>query len=265
MLTIFIHGTLPFSPLLKIPSLHTFCFCPPGLNCADNFDQKYHLARLATLLCKAQPDTYLLNRFYFFGWSGQLSARARKLAAQELYSSLKALNYNQTGGIRIITYSHGGNLALNLALIAQEHNDSQLIIEELILLACPVQQETRELVYNPLFKRIYSLHSHKDMIQVLDPQKVHALWTLIKQKSPRILLKETKHIPLFSKRHFPTASHITQAQIKLNGHKLFHVDFLSTAFMSQLPTCISYLEDIRASVNNHEQDIIVSLPLKTGN
>ena len=43
---------------------------------------------------------------------------------------------------KLITHSHGGNVALYLAPIAEEDPLNAVTIEELILLACPVQVET---------------------------------------------------------------------------------------------------------------------------
>jgi len=53
--------------------------------------------------------------------------------------------------VTLISHSHGGNVALNLAAIAEK--ESPLSIERLILLACPVQQETAALVDAPMFKK----------------------------------------------------------------------------------------------------------------
>lgn len=61
------------------------------------------------------------NNFYTFGWSGLLSQNRRRLEAVRFYNSLSEELENYKPGsvpeIRILTHSHGGNLALNLAAV----------------------------------------------------------------------------------------------------------------------------------------------------
>jgi len=114
------------------------------------------------------------NHYYTFGWSGLLSPVARYEAAELLFSTLvKELNLfleqRITPKIRLICYSHGGNVALNLAEIYQKkHLVSPFIIDELILIGVPIQSETEHLVADRIFKEIYHFYSRADRIQRID-------------------------------------------------------------------------------------------------
>jgi hypothetical protein len=113
--------------------------------------------------------------FYTFGWSGLLSAKMRSLEAELLYTSLVDLisDFNQQGifpKIRIVGYSHGGNVALNLASAARtkKDQDSSFVVDELILLGVPVLPDALSLVSSILFKDVYHIFSVRDRIQTLD-------------------------------------------------------------------------------------------------
>ncbi len=146
--------------------------------------------------CQAEKSSY-----YTFGWSGLLSQTSRRQEAVALYLALsqEIESYKSQGlnpKIRIVCHSHGGNVALNLAgvhatlnnltptkpvtsksilKIAQEILPDQqtllnqdLCIDELILLATPIQIETEEFVTSPIFKKILNVYSHNDIIQIID-------------------------------------------------------------------------------------------------
>lgn len=114
------------------------------------------------------------NTYYTFGWSGLISERRRYNAARCLYTELKTkLHDLKKEGIspkvRIIAYSHGGNLVLNLAdLRAREFPCDQFQIDELILVALPVQAVTTRQAQSPLYKEVYSIYSRGDKIQRID-------------------------------------------------------------------------------------------------
>lgn len=112
------------------------------------------------------------NAYYTFGWSGLLSAAKRHQEAHDLYKELKALiaaSPHPQPKIRVVGYSHGGNLALNLAAIHDEkYPHDTLQVDELICLGVPVQNETEHLIYSPFFKRIFHFYSREDHVQRLD-------------------------------------------------------------------------------------------------
>jgi pimeloyl-ACP methyl ester carboxylesterase len=114
------------------------------------------------------------NHYYTFGWSALMSHSARYKDSERLLAALvaevqkmKAQGINPK--IRIIGYSHGGNVCLNLAAAYDNSRPEEpLHVDELILVAVPLQTETEQLVANPLFKRVYNLFSDKDRVQPID-------------------------------------------------------------------------------------------------
>jgi hypothetical protein len=128
-------------------------------------------------------DPHQQNYFYTFGWSGLLSNKARYEAATQFLQELDILiaqlkSINPTLKIRLVGYSHGGNVCLNLATVKQNlYPESAWNIDELILLGCPIQSETDFLVNAPLFKRVFNIYSSKDRIQTIDFFSVNRLFS----------------------------------------------------------------------------------------
>lgn len=124
---------------------------------------------------KTQPYTYGNNHYYTYGWSGLLSPSARYREAQDFYFNLlKESNrlekiYGKKPKIRVLGYSHGGNVSLNLAAVRQKvHPPQELIVDELYLFGVPIQTDTDYLVNDHTFKKIYHFYSTGDRIQKLD-------------------------------------------------------------------------------------------------
>lgn len=112
-----------------------------------------------------------INLYYTFGWPGLLSATHRKKQGEKFYNELekeikkfKDLNINPK--IRIISFSHGGNVTLNIARSIADN--SYIQIEELILIGMPVQRETDYLINHKLFKKIFNFYSNSDIAQTVD-------------------------------------------------------------------------------------------------
>ena len=120
-------------------------------------------------------------------------------AAKDLYNSLKSLIreykslYGITPKIRLIGHSHGGNVILNLVPIVKQAHDDAFHVNEVVLLACPCQNATKDYALDPLFEKVYSLSSKFDFVQVIDPQGLYNL----KEK-----LFDKNSPPLFSERYF---------------------------------------------------------------
>lgn len=143
--------------------------------------QKYPYTKLSADLYKnsydfANQENQSNLHFYTFGWDGSLSQKSRLSSAKILYSSLlneiskikNTLNLKDKDlEIILIGHSHGGNVLLNLAKINNEINGN-LKIDTLILLGTPVQSETEELINDEIFRKIYSLYSTDDMVQIID-------------------------------------------------------------------------------------------------
>lgn len=244
-LTIFVHGTL--INFLR-PFLFNFLYCPHGLTPAHQFHQKYYLAHIAPTVAQLDPTLFSLDTFYYFGWSGALSARERKKVAHHLYHAIIKIKkqYKATMGeephIRLICHSHGGNVALNVASVADKHKKN-LTIEQLILLATPVQKETAPLVKHERFKQIYSFYSSSDLIQRLDPQGLSNFGRLITHHGLGDALDNINRVgPLFSERLFKPHSRLIQIKTKIFDKNLSHGDFLRLNFFTYLPKVLVWLE-----------------------
>lgn len=252
-ITIWIHGTR----LLPKGVLANFSFSKPGLNLVNEYDTKYHIRTIAETLITIDPAHFPRETFYIFGWSGKLDTKERKKAAKILNNELKKVikkyrkKYGVNPTIRIITHSHGGNVALNLAAI-KKNCDTIISIDELILLACPVQEKTKNLTKNPMFKNIYSLYSTLDFIQVLDPQGLH---------------KKRVQAKLFSERTFQPHKTLIQAKIKINKRNPAHIEFIMRNFLSTLPKLLNELRTRkqRDKITEHVEIYIHTLKETTEN
>lgn len=114
------------------------------------------------------------NYYYTFGWSGLLSYKRRFIESFALYEAIRNLlicfkNKKRFPRIRIIAYSHGGNLALNLAALRnQYYPEDNFIIDEFVVMGMPVQKANACMTKGSIFKRIYNVYSKSDSVQKLD-------------------------------------------------------------------------------------------------
>ncbi len=220
-ITVWLHGTRLFSR----PLYNRHFKCEPGLTLAKTIDEQYKLNAIAKTLVEADPHRFNIDQFYVFGWSGKLCFLEREYAADKLYASLKELvhdyekQHNTKPTLRLFAHSHGGNVALNLAQLGQDPHD--LTIDELILMACPVQGKTMHHLAHPMFKQIYVLYSALDFIQILDPQGAYR--------------HKGKHSGFFSQRQFRHQTNLAQMKIKLNRRAIMHSEFSSPPFLKLLP------------------------------
>jgi pimeloyl-ACP methyl ester carboxylesterase len=179
------------------------------------------LDKIAHTLIYADSEQFQAKNFYMFSWSGKLCFEERETAAKQLHDDIESLlqSYRKTGidpYIRIIGHSHGGNVALNLA-----HHKNSFQIDELILLACPVQEKTKSLIKEPLFKSIYAFYSALDIIQILDPQGIY------KHKN--------RADTLFSNRQFAHQPNLAQMKVKIDRRAITHCEFAQSSFLQLLP------------------------------
>lgn len=228
IITVWVHGTRFFPE----PVLKKFFYCKDGLNHYTSLDPSYRHHTLCQTLIDTDPDRFNAEQFYLFGWSGALSFKEREKAATKLYLQLKTLRadylkkYGVEPKIRLIAHSHGGNVALLLEKV-KDANDLEFSVEELIMLATPVQYETKQYAACPLFKKVYSLYSHLDSLQVIDPQGLQTTG---------------KGAPLFSERRFTTDDKICQCAIKMNNRSIMHVEFIKGKFLCKLPFVLNALD-----------------------
>jgi hypothetical protein len=114
------------------------------------------------------------DEYYAFGWSGLVSHKLRYLEAGILYQQLHDLtqqlkSQGKNPKIRVISYSHGGNLSIQLGAVHVTKTPSeQITIDELYLHGTPIQIETDYLINSPVFKKIYNIYSKADSIQKMD-------------------------------------------------------------------------------------------------
>ncbi len=232
-ITVWIHGTTN-NPVFKY-----FHSGPQGLHAAKDISHWYRMHGMAKQISKRSPETYPFEHFYIYSWSGNLSFSAREKAAADLYADLTALvksfeqKYNQKPKLRLITHSHGGNVALNLA---RQATLDDLTINELILLACPVQQSTRNLVHHGMFEKIYSLYSFVDMMQVLDPQGLYPM--------EETKISEDEKKLFFSQREFPQSPKVRQAAIRLVGRSPGHAEFIFQPLSWAIPFITAELDTL---------------------
>lgn len=121
------------------------------------------------------PTPHAENVYYTFGWSGLLSTQVRYQEATLFYEQLEReiQEYKNRGispKIRVVGYSHGGYIALNLGAVFNDLklNNPTWFIDELILIGVPVISDTDFLVSSNLFKKIYHFYSPSDRVQVVD-------------------------------------------------------------------------------------------------
>lgn len=289
--TIFVHGTKTGKDVQE-----RFWGKGEGFYHISKFSETSHFYAVAKELDAASksdniPESQIpfnFDHFYYFGWAGKLDAHVRADASEKLFDHLEKLrnrynvNYGVDPHITIIPHSHGGNVNLGLGCVYEKkqksQSPSQLSIDRLILLATPIQRDTSLYADSPLFKKIYSLHSHADLHQIgalqinTDHNDATTLWE--------------KFLALFSERHLPSRPHICQAcitwqkgapwkQIKAplvnpvgklwvpffshfidkfsRERGLWHVEFELQPFMSQLPYILTELDKMADSKTENEK------------
>lgn len=249
IVTIWVHGTMipPLPKRVRESHFHRNLGLAPISDYFQNTtittNAPLSLVSIANALHNSAPSIFALEDYYVFGWSAKPSFSERENAAKHLYTELIKLrdeyisSYGDIPFIRIISHSHGGNVVLNLASISQDNKD--FYIDEIILLACPVQEKTAASIKAPCFKEVYAFYSDADIIQIIDPQGLY----------PK---NSTKSI--FSKRKFEGLSNFYQAQIKINNKSLGHMDFISPHFLCHLPELCIETKEFDESIILNQKD-----------
>lgn len=120
---LFIHGTKKSLASKLVHRIDN----PLGMNHAPSLTVNSVLTRIAPTLKNACPEEYPLDRTYFFSWDGRLTFKSRKHAAKKLYPLIK----NHKGPLTVITHSHGANVALYLAELAEQDGCCNAVIDRL--------------------------------------------------------------------------------------------------------------------------------------
>ncbi len=208
-ITVYVHGSQHATKLLS----KNIWYCHRGLHHISELPAESLFVKDAQLLCKSGDLRFKLDHYYTFGWSGKIDFTVRQKAGHELYEAIKNVltkYYEQFGQypvLRIITHSHGGNVALCMLQELPFFEGCNIELE-LVLLACPVQKVTENLINHPGISRSYVLYSTFDLIQKLDFYQYEG------------------------KRYWPArtfeaaeSSNCFQVLVKVNGKRLAHTDF----------------------------------------
>lgn len=133
------------------------------------------LARILNEVTNLSHGPHVKNHYYTYGWSGLMSPSVRYRDSIGLLRGIdeEVEKYKELGfqpKVRVIGYSHGGNVVLNLGAVRQNEPDvnKNLVIDETVLLGMPVQAETDYLIHDQIFKRVYHIFSACDRVQKLD-------------------------------------------------------------------------------------------------
>ncbi|MBI2353169.1 hypothetical protein HYV11_02925 [Candidatus Dependentiae bacterium] len=232
IISVYVHGTLfNWRRLLsKIPAAADLTYVPDGLTLVEKLKPNTVARKMATLFCKKDPNRFSYSDFYAFGWSGKLSFQERKKWAQRLAAELidiSNLYYEKHGirpTVRVVTFSHGGNVALHLAEFLPKNFKL-----ELFLIACPVQNDTKDFLLYDCFSKIYMIYSMNDVIQVIDP--IHVCKS-IKNKNKKKL----------SARFFNyDIEKLKQACVSVNGKYIGHYE-LFQSFNKHIPMVLKQLD-----------------------
>ncbi len=244
-ITIWVHGTR----FIRRPIFHSFFKSKPSIKLTKGLAPDYYLKKIADTLNAVSPHMFPIETFYLFGWSGKLSADIRKEAAKNLYEEIERIvaeykqKHNTEPVIRLLTHSHGGTVALNMVRYKKELPSFH--IEELILMACPVQKSTKQFIEDELFKKIIALYSSLDMVQVLAPQITYNFY-----RTKKGHLKSHIQWPPFSHRYFEEHPKLAQVKLKLNGRALFHTEFTGQHFTAILPQILHVIDAWHRSDSN---------------
>lgn len=200
------------------------------------------------------------RRFYFknyfaHGWDGQLNRTVRLDEARKLYAQLGRVaaifqkKFNYKPKITIVTFSHGGNIALGMALIKTEFGVQDLFTCDLVLNACPVQEVLRECPGDTLYDRAYSLYSRSDTVQVLDPQGVF------------VALEDGAF--LSQRFYFLAFNNLAQVEVLPNVNVIDHEDTIRPANLGFVPKILQLVDNVRATTG--QQSILARADITYGN
>lgn len=219
-ITIFVHGTFPVRKVLQYSFGRFLIYCPQGLSLAKNLPSYYHFNKMAHGCVERNSELYALDQFYVFGWeSERVYDDVRVQAAFDLTTQLKVLvhDYYQKYGvvpkIRLLGFSHGGNVVLHTANYLPLIVNQQTVDIEAWIFGTPVQHANKNLVNSENFSKVYSFYSTKDWIQRMDPQGL---------RNSAISIKH-----FWSDRMFDRTDRCIQVEFTVNGKPISHTYYRS--------------------------------------
>ncbi len=191
---------------------------------------------------------YSLDQLYIFGWrSEHVYNSMRMQAAKDLVYALELLvhkyhkEHNVIPAIRLIGFSHGGNVILHTANYLPLLINNKQINVEAWLFGTPVQQINHELVNSDNFQKVYSIYSKKDWLQRMDPQGLYN--------------KKCRKKYFWSNRTFDPQYRCIQANFTVNNKAISHSYY--RCIFKHFPKIQTLVED--KSKNLHSTMITINL------
>lgn len=219
-ITIFVHGTYPARKLLQNSFARFLTYCPEGLSLAKELPPYYHFHKMAQSCVDLDKASYSMDQFYIFGWaSDHVYDQARSQAGGKLVSELQNVvtqyydQYKVVPQIRLIGFSHGGNVVLHTAHYLPCIVNGVAVDVQAWLFGTPVQQINKDLVNSIYFSKVYSFYSKKDWLQRMDPQGLRNANTSIKN--------------FWSDRMFHPQDRCIQVAFTVNGKSISHMYYRS--------------------------------------
>lgn len=214
-ITVFIHGTFSFRKMVQYSPFRSLIYTQPGLHLATELPTNYHFHEMAQGFVDNNPTLYSLDQFYIFGWKSEhIYHTTRMQAAADLVTALQKLAtmYHRQHGviptIRLIGFSHGGNVVLNTANYLPLLIVGQQVDVEIWLFGTPVQQINQHCINSTRFRKVYAIHSTKDWLQRMDPQGLRD--------------KKSRKNHFWSDRIFDPTSSCIQATLTVNNQPICH-------------------------------------------
>lgn len=232
-ITVWVHGTYPVLGVLasKHSPFRSWIYVEPGISLAKNLPYDYYFNQLAHECHKRNPEAYNKNHFYTYGWySSKVRPAHRRMEGQKLFDAITVLlkeykeNYDSIT-LRLVGVSHGGNVVLHCVRCMPFLEDG--VDTEVVLLATPIQESTRDFVNSPHLKKVYSFYSDIDWMQRIDMQKCHA--------------DAPKKCPIWSRRTFKSSDKVIQIRLKINGQFIGHGRYRS--IVKHLPDMLKAVDE----------------------
>ncbi len=178
-ITVYVHGTFPMRKFLQYTPFRLITYCPQGLSLVGAMSPRYHFYKMVKKIIELEPSLYSWDKFYIFGWkSEKVYDYIRVNAAQDLISQLRLViqdyydKHNVIPSLKLIGFSHGGNVVLHTAQFLPIRIAHQNVLVQAWLFGTPVQQINKHFVNSPYFSQVFSFYSLKDWMQRMDPQGI---------------------------------------------------------------------------------------------
>ena len=215
-ITVFVHGTYLMRKFFQYSHYRPQMHCPQGLSLARDLPKHYHFHKMAKGCVACDNQSYHMDQFYIFGWKSEhVNDNTRNKAAKDLVDQLYQVifdyytEHHVIPKVRLVGYSHGGNVILNMANHLPSYVDFEM---EVWLFGTPIQQINHNQIYSYCFSKIYSIYSNKDWVQTIDPQGI-----------------KNKHAKFWSGRTFEENAPCIQVQLAVNGEGISH-DYYNQLF-----------------------------------